>query len=98
MPSVFYCRYADIGETRLTKLFKGDVWNTNVIISMVSGVSSTVIYNVGASPFKVAELTAVLWLFSVVAKFKDSNFDASTLGNEPVEKVVAALATYMAFA
>ena len=44
-------KYADVGETQLTKLFSGDVWNTNLIISIVTGVTSTVVYSVGGSAF-----------------------------------------------
>merc|ERR1712167_42922 len=42
-------KYAGLGETAVTKLFKGDVWTTNLIIAMVTGVSSTVVYSVGGS-------------------------------------------------
>merc|ERR1712167_65257 len=61
-------KYAGIGETTITKFFKGDTWNTNLIIAMTTGVGSTVLYSVGASPFEAAKLTAVLWLASVVIK------------------------------
>jgi hypothetical protein len=91
-------KYAGVGETTLTKMFKGDVWSTNLIISMVTGVSSAVIYSVGASPFDVAKLGAVLWLSSVLMKLKDANFDLMTLKDDPVETVVAALSTFFAFA
>ena len=57
-------KYADLDGTTLTKTFKGGVWNSNLIISMITGVTSTVIYSVGGSAFDGAQLTAALWLFS----------------------------------
>ena len=77
-------KYANIGETTLTKTFKGDVFNTNLIISMVTGVVSTAVYSAGASSFDSLKLTAALWLLSTLVKFKDSGFDVSTpLHREP---------------
>merc|ERR1719305_93689 len=90
-------KYAGIGETTVTKFFKGDVWNTNLIISMVTGATSPVLYSMGASPWEAAEVTSVLWLLSVLSKLKDANFDVSTLTNDPVETGVAVLATVLAF-
>ena len=91
-------KYADLGETALTKTFKGDVFNTNLIIAMVTGAASSVVYSVGASPFDTAKLTAVLWLASVLVKLKDANFDMSTLKDGPIEKSVTVLSTLLAFA
>jgi len=91
-------KYADLSETTITKMFKGDVWNTNLIIALTTGVGSTVLYSVGAAPFEAAKLTAVLWLASVGMKLKDANFDLSSLKDNKVEGAVAALATYLAFA
>merc|ERR1712072_1184057 len=90
-------KYAGLGETSLTKLCKGDVFTTNVIISLVTGVASTIIYSVSESPFAAASLTSVLWLASVVNKLKDNNFDVSTLANDPVETAVAVLSAVLAF-
>merc|ERR1712072_362350 len=53
-------KYAGLGETAVTKLFKGDVWTNNLIIAMVTGVASTVVYSVGGSAFDAAQLGAVL--------------------------------------
>jgi len=91
-------KYAGQEETALTKMFKGDVWTTNLIISIVTGVTSTVVYSVGASTFDTAKLTAVLWLAGVLSQFKDGGFDVSTLTEGPVEKVITILATVLAFA
>ena len=91
-------KYAGLGETALTKLFKGDVFTTNLIISMTTGVPSAVVYSVGASAFDSTKLAAVLWLGSVLTKLKDANFDLMTLKDDPVESVVAALSTFFAFA
>lgn len=90
-------KYAGVGETAVTKFFKGDVWSTNLIISMVTGATSTVLYSMGASPWEAAKVTSVLWLLSVLSKLKDANFDVSTLTNDPVETGVAVLATVLAF-
>ena len=87
-----------MGETALTKTFKGDLFTTNLIISMVTGVASTVLYSVGSSSFDTGQLTAVLWLVSVLVKFKDSNFDVGSLTEGPIEKAVATAATILAFA
>ena len=91
-------KFADIGETALTKTFKGAVWNTNLIISLVTGAASTAAYSVGASPWEAAKVTSVLWIVSVLVKLKDNNFDLKTLADEPVEGAVAVLAGLLAFA
>merc|ERR1711981_517563 len=68
-------KYAGLGETTLTKLFKGDVWTTNLVINLVTGVAGTVVYSVeAASAFEVAKLTSVLWIASALIKLKDNNF------------------------
>ena len=90
-------KYAGLGETELTKLFKGDVWTTNVIIAIVTGVATNVLYSVGASDFDSGKLTAVLWLAGLLSKLKDSP-DVATLTGNPVETVVTVLATLLAFA
>merc|ERR1711981_1083860 len=84
-------KYAGLGETAVTKLFKGDVWTTNLIIAMVTGVASTVIYSVGGSSFEAAQLAAVLWGASVLSKLKDASFDVTTLKDDPIETGVAIL-------
>ena len=92
-------KYAGLGENALTKKFKGDVWNTNLIIQLTTGVASTVVYSVGvANPFEAAKITSVLWLIGVLSKLKDAEFDVKTLGDDKVETVVAAAATFFAFA
>jgi hypothetical protein len=55
------------------------VWNTNLIISMATGVASTVVYSVSGSSFDAAKLTATLWLASVVIQLKDANWDFGTV-------------------
>jgi len=91
-------KYAGLGETSITKLFKGEVWTTNLVIAMVTGVASTVVYSVSGSAFEAAKLASVLWCASVLSKLKDANFDISTLKDDPVETGVAVLATVFAFA
>jgi hypothetical protein len=93
-------KYANIGETTLTKTFKGDVFNTNLIISMVTGVVSTAVYSAGASSFDSLKLTAALWLLSTLVKFKDSGFDVSTLTDmsTALEKGITIAAAVLAFA
>ena len=88
-------KYADIGETTLTKFFKGDVWNTNLIISIVTGVTSNVLYSVGASDFDAGQLTAALWLVGVLVKFQGSGFDVGSLTEDPVETGIAVVATLL---
>ena len=83
-------KYAGLGETELTKLFKGDVWTTNLIIAMVTGVATNVLYSVGASDFDGGKLASALWLAGLVMKLKDSP-DVGTLTGNPVETVVAVL-------
>ena len=79
--------------------FSGDTWNTNLIIQLTTGVASTVVYSVGvANPFEAAKITSVLWLIGVLSKLKDAEFDVKTLGDDKVETVVAAAATFFAFA
>ena len=90
-------KYGGLGETDLTKLFKGDVWTTNLIIAMVTGVGSTVLYTMGASDFDAGKLTSLLWLAGLVVKLKDSP-DFATLMNNPVETVIALVTTAIAWA
>ena len=90
-------KYAGLGETTLTKLFKGDVWTTNLIIAMVTGVTSNVLYSVGASGFDSSKLSALLWLASLAIKLKDSP-DVATITGNPVESAVAIVSGLLAFA
>ena len=83
-------KYGGFEETTLTKFFKGDVWTTNLIIAMVTGVATNVLYSVGASDFDGGKLTSVLWLAGLVMKLKDSP-DVATLTSNPVEAIVAVL-------
>merc|ERR1712195_382352 len=77
-------KYAGIEETALTKAFKGDVWSTNLIIAMVTGVATNVLYSMGASDFDGVKL-------------KDSSGDFAALMQAPVEPVVALLVTALAW-
>ena len=72
-------KYADVDSTTLTKTLSGGVWNTNLVISLVTGVASSVVYSVAASPFDTAKLTAVLWLASVLIDLKDASYDIGSL-------------------
>jgi len=91
-------KYAGMDSTMVTKTFKGDVWTTNVIIALVTGVASTAVYSVGASSFDSSKVASALWLVSVLMKVKDSGFDVSSIMNDPVETVVALLTTLFAWA
>lgn len=83
-------KYAGLEETTLTKTFKGEVWTNNVIIAMVTGVATNVLYSVGASDFDGGKLTSALWLAGLIMKLKDSP-DVATLTSNPVEAIVAVL-------
>ena len=89
-------KYAGLGETELTKLFKGDVWTTNLIIAMVTGVATNVLYSVGGSDFDAGKLTSLLWLAGLIMKLKDSP-DLATITGNPVESAVAVVATMLAW-
>ena len=91
-------KYANIEETTLTKTFSGGAWNTNLIISVVTGVTSTVVYSVGASAFDSAQLTAVLWLASVLLDLKGADFKLNSLMDDKVQTAVAACAAVLTFA
>ena len=52
-------KYGGLGETALTKKFKGDWQNTNLIIALVTGGASTVVASVNAASFNAAKLGAV---------------------------------------
>ena len=91
-------KYANIDETTLTKTFKGGAWNTNLIISVVTGVTSTVVYSVGASAFETAQLTAVLWLASVLLDLKNADFKLNSLMDDKVQTAIAACAAALTFA
>ena len=91
-------KYGGLGENALTKKFKGDWQNTNLIIALVTGGASTVVASVNAAAgFETAKVGAVLWLVSVLSKAKDAG-DASSLMNNKEETLIAAAATYLAFA
>ena len=90
-------KYGGLGETALTKKFKGDWQNTNLIIALVTGGASTVVASVNAASFNAAKLGAVLWLVSVLSKAQDAG-DASSLMDNKEETLIAAAATYLAFA
>jgi len=90
-------KYAGIDETTLTKTFKGDVWSTNLIIAMVTGVATNVLYSMGASDFDGAKLQSALWLVSVVVKLMDSSGDVAAMMQSPVEPVIALLVTVLAW-
>ena len=91
-------KYADVDSTTLTKTLSGGVWNTNLVISLVTGVASSVVYSVAASPFDTAKLTAVLWLASVLIDLKDASYDIGSLKDSKLQPGVAAVAAYLAFA
>merc|ERR1711939_901457 len=91
-------KYAGLEGTTVTNFFKGDVWTTNLVISLVTGAASTVIYSVGESAFASAKVASVLWCLSVLVKFKDANFDLSSLANDPIEGAVAVISTLLAWA
>ena len=77
-------KYGGLGENALTKKFKGDWQNTNLIIALVTGGASTVVASVNAAAgFETAKVGAVLWLVSVLSKAKDATIEevkASGLG------------------
>ena len=81
-------KYGGLEETTLTKLFKGDVWTTNLIILMVTGVATNVLYSVGGANFDAGKLTSLLWLAGLVVKLKDAP-ELATLMNNPVDAVIA---------
>ena len=91
-------KYGGLGENALTKKFKGDWQNTNLIIALVTGGASTVVASVNAAAgFETAKVGAVLWLVSVLSKAKDAG-DASSITANKEETLIAAAATYLAFA
>jgi len=90
-------KYAGMGETTLTKMFSGEVWTTNVIIAIVTGVVTNVLYSVGASGFDTGKLGSALWMIGLLSKLKDSP-DVATITGNPVESVIAIVATLLAWA
>merc|ERR1711939_719784 len=91
-------KYADVDATTLTKTFSGGAWNTNLIISLVTGAASTVVYSVaGYAPFDVQKLTATLWLASVLIDLKNANFEIKSLMDDKVQTGLAALAAVLTF-
>jgi len=91
-------KYAGVGETTITKAAKGDFFSTNLVIAMVTGVATNVLYSVGSSDFDAGKLTSALWLISVLVKFKDAGFDVGSLMNDPMEMAVAVVSTLLAWA
>jgi len=91
-------KYADLGETTITKATKGEVFTTNVIIAIVTGVATNVLYSVGASDFDAGKLASALWVASVLIKFKDAGFDVASLTGNAVETAIAIVTTLLAWA
>ena len=83
-------KYGGFGSTSLGDFFSGDVWTTNVVISIVTGVASTVLYTMGESGFDTTQLTAALWLGSLALKLKDSA-SVDTLQDNKEETIIAAV-------
>ena len=83
-------KYGGFGSTSLGDFFSGDVWTTNVVISIVTGVASTVLYTMGESGFDTTQLTAALWLGSLALKLKD-NASVDTLKDNKEETIIAAV-------
>jgi len=90
-------KYGGLGETELTKLFKGDVWTTNLIIAMVTGVVTNVLYSVSDGTFDAGKLTSLLWLAGFLMKLKDAPEIATVMSN-PVEAVVTIVMALTAWA
>ena len=91
-------KYGGFGSTSLGDFFSGDVWTTNVVVAMVTGLASTVLYTMGESGFDTTQLTAALWLGSLALKLKD-NASVDTLKDNKEETIIAAvlaLNTFMA--
>ena len=76
---------------------RAQVWSTNLIIAMVTGVATNVLYSMGASDFDGAKLQSALWLVSVVVKLMDSSGDVAAMMQSPVEPVIALLVTVLAW-
>ena len=90
-------KYAGMGETSITGAAKGDTFTTNVVIAVVTGVISNVLYSVGDSGFDAGKVSAALWLASVALKLKD-NLDVSTLTDNLLETAIALVSAVLAFA
>ena len=83
-------KYGGFGSTSLGDFFSGDVWTTNVVVAMVTGLASTVLYTMGESGFDTTQLTASLWLGSLALKLKD-NASVDTLKDNKEETIIAAV-------
>ena len=83
-------KYGGFGSTSLGDFFSGDVWTTNVVVAMVTGLASTVLYTMGESGFDTTQLTAALWLGSLALKPKD-NASVDTLKDNKEETIIAAV-------
>ena len=83
-------KYGGFGSTSLGDFFSGDVWTTNVVVAMVTGLASTVLYTMGESGFDTTQLTAALWLGSLALKLKD-NASVDTLKDNKEETIIAAV-------
>ena len=90
VPSAVASKYGGFGATSLGDFFSGDVWTTNVVVAMVTGLASTVLYTMGESGFDTTQLTAALWLGSLALKLKD-NASVDTLKDNKEETIIAAV-------
>ena len=66
------------------------MWTTNVVVAMVTGLASTVLYTMGESGFDTTQLTAALWLGALALKLKD-NASVDTLKDNKEETIIAAV-------
>jgi len=92
-------KYAGVGDTALSTFVKSDgVFATNALIAIITYATNALV-NMGDSGFDAGQLTASLWLVSVLLNLQKNNFDVATLwGSQLGETIVALVMAVLTFA
>jgi len=92
-------KYAGLGDTALSTFVKSDgIFATNALIALITYATNTLV-NMGDSGFDAGQLTAGLWIVSVLLNLQKNGFDVATLwGSQLTETVIALVMAFLTFA
>ena len=89
-------KYAGIGGGTLSNTFSGDLFNTNALITLVSGGITVFTHSAGGD-FGATKLVAALWLINLFQTLNKSGFNADSIMANKEAAVTAAILGVMAF-
>lgn len=90
-------KYGGLGSTTLSNFFKGDLFSTNAIITLVASCASNFFVGTCGSGFDGVKLAAGLWVTSLVLTLKNDGASVDTVMANKEATVIAALLAFMAF-